>query len=319
MKSLLKILITIVIIIAAGKAAYSYSPPARLFIDDILYRIRLLYEPPCSKPLTYSLGGFDAKFGVTKEYFLGALKEAEGIWENPSAKDLFAYDAENGRMKINLIYDYRQEASAKMKSLGVVVDNSKATYDRLDSRYDLLKKDYAQAKSEYDAAVRAFDDRQKAYQDKVQYWNKRGGAPRNEYDELEAEQAALKAQFVDIKAREARINAMVSEINALVVTLNGLANSLNLTVQKYNTIGSSLGESFEEGLYHTDGVVKQIDIYEFRDRAGLVRVLAHELGHSLDLDHVSDPKAIMYSFNQSANMTLTVADMAELKTKCGIK
>lgn len=319
MRQLLKIIITLVIIGVAGKAAYTYSPPARLFIDDVLYKIRLLYEAPCSRPLSYSLGDFDPRFGITKEYFLNALKEGEAIWESPSGKDLFAYDPEKGRMKINLIYDYRQEASSKLQSLGISVDNSKATYDKLKSSYESLKVSYTQAKYEYEAAVKAFEARNKAYQDKVRYWNQRGGAPRKEYDELQAETRALEAQLSLIKARERNINGMVDEINALVVTLNGLVNSLNLTVQKYNTIGATLGESFEEGLYHTDGVWKQIDIYEFKDRDGLVRVMAHEFGHALDLDHVSDPRAIMYSLNQGANKALTAADVSELTMRCKIE
>lgn len=319
MKQSSKLFVILAIIAGLGYTAYSYSQPVRTYIDGVVYQIRATLEPPCSSPLTYSLGGFDIKFGISKDYFLGALKDAEAIWEQPFGKQLFAYEAGIGRMKINLIYDYRQEASSKLQGLGITVENNKASYDALDEKYAALKAQYTRAKAAYDSATAAFKVKYQTYQDKVAYWNKRGGAPRADYDALHAEQIALENELAGIKAQEAPLNEMTNQINSMVVVINQLAASLNLTVKKYNTIGASLGESFEEGLYHTDGTNKEIDIYEFKSRDSLVRVLAHELGHALDLDHVTDPKAIMYSYNQGTNLALTSADLGVLKARCWIK
>lgn len=281
---------------------------------------------PCENPIIYTLGTFDTKFGISKSYFLSALSDAEVIWEKPFGKELFTYkensadDEGKGEiLKINLVYDYRQEATSKLASLGIVVEDNKASYEDLKSKLAVLKTRYEKEKNIFEARIKIFNQKQLAYEMEVGSWNKKGGVSKDEYNKLEQERLMLNVEALELQRIQKSINEMVEEINALVVALNRLVGTLNLSVEKYNTIGASRGESFTEGVYYSDGSNKEIDIYEFSSRIKLVRVLAHELGHALNLEHMEDTKAIMYRLNQGNNQVLSESDLVALKAKCGVK
>lgn len=290
------------------------------FEDDIKLAQKNLNKiiNPCDQPLAYSIGEFDPRFGLSREDFLKAIDRAAQVWQSSVNKKLFSHTA-TGALKMNLIYDSRQAATDKLKKLGFNIHTDQATYETLKNKYDAFDKIYKTQRNGLDNIIKYYEEQKANYEDETKAAETRGGVNLEEQAVLEQARKDLNNLIKSIKQKQAALNKTADDINAVANVINRLIRGLNLTVGDYNTIGAGVAGEFQEGQYVKDQAGEKINIYQFDDRLALVRVLAHELGHALGLEHLNNPKAIMYRLNESGNEKITADDSAALKAVCQIK
>ncbi len=272
----------------------------------------------CSQPITYTMGTFSEEFGINKPYFIASVKKAEDIWEKATGKNLLEYKEDFADLRVNLVYDYRQETTTELKTLGIEINKSRESYNSVRSEYNTAKSAYLRYKTNYESRVLAFNTRAKIFESQVSYWNNQDNTSEEQYNKLMSEKTYLEQELIALKNMEQELKRRVDQVNGLAGTLNKLAEILNLNVNKYNTIGKDLGESYEEGLYVQNGKDRYIDIYEFQSQDQLVRIIAHEFGHALGIGHLDNDESIMHAISLSKNLEPTEEDLAAIAGICGL-
>lgn len=319
---IIKIVAIFVITIAIISAIYIYRNTISIPIYGLIDQINGIFTPPpCSQPVKYYIGKVDPEFKVSTEQVAQYLKKATSVWSDAAGKDLFEEDGTTGEknVTINFIYDYRQLATGEMSKLGIVIKNDKETYNALKAKYDAIYPSYQIEKTAIQTAINDYNSKKNTYNDSVKYWNDQGGAPRDKFQQLEQTRAELNALSKILNEKQKAFSEMVDTVNSIVTLMNKLASELKLNVKTYNTIGLVTGEEFSEGEYVTENGTASINIYQYNDIAQLTRVLEHEFGHALGLNHVSQSGSIMYRLNDGMGDKLSEYDIAELKLICKMK
>jgi hypothetical protein len=242
---------------------------------------------------------------------------AAAMWGKPFHLDLFREDPD-GAIEINLLYDYRQEATDKLKKLNYKIDRSKGSYEELKSRLENLRGEYERKKAGLDSDFNDYNAKVNAFNTETESWNRRGEVPQSIHMRLIKEKDELVALSDNLHARREEMKTLVDTINSMVVVINEIASNNNLDIVDQQNIGNTLGREFCEGFYEYKNGKRSITIYQYDNEYRLARVLAHEFGHALGLNHSKSVEAVMYPLIRSDSLELAADDIASLKGHCKI-
>lgn len=286
----------------------SFAPLAR--------SVSRLINKPCSKPIKYSIGEVDSRFGMEKNELSEVAYQAAGIWDNSINRTLFQYDP-NSEFKINLVYDDRQERTQESQKLENKLGTLEESHEAVVDQYNNLNSTYQKRLSDYKKSVANYEKNLQDYNDEVESWNKKGGAPADIYDKLKKEKNDLESQFNALEKERKNLNSLIGKTNDLVAKESSIVNNYNNQLSTYKERYGQASQ-FDKGVY--DG--KKIDIFQFNEISDLRLTIAHEFGHALGIDHLNNPDSLMYYLMGEQDMEsphLSNEDISSLKTACAIE
>lgn len=285
-------------------------------VQEEVRQIRRQYiDRPCSKPIAYSVGSVDPRFGISQNNFIKTITEAEKIWEDPAEKNLFQYDP-SAQFKINLIYDERQQATQESKDMESQLKSLQTTHDQLAGEYNSSSAESKKKIDSYNKAVADYKNQLEKYNQEVASWNQKGGAPGDIFDKLKAEKKDLDSNYSDLEKQRKNLNDLIDKANALAKKSNQAAENYNSNLGTYKSKFGAARE-FDKGVY--DG--NSINIYQFEGVSDLRLALAHEMGHALGINHLSQPQSIMYYMmgeQDLENPKASEEDISALKQVCSL-
>jgi uncharacterized phage infection (PIP) family protein YhgE len=267
----------------------------------------------CPAPVPYHIASIAPEFNLSKEKARSYLSDAEKVWEKETGRELF-YNTEDTGVAVNFIFDERQALAESQESQKSTLDTQKAANQELFTTIDGLRTQYEADSKAYQEKVATYEKKLNAYNDKVNGYNDRGGAPSDVFASLEKEKTALSKESNTLNATSDKLNELAKKINELSQKSSQLVDTYNSEVRQYND-EFGFSREFTQGDYQD----KVINIYKFSTDNEVRKVLAHELGHSLGLDHVEGDSSIMYYLlkDTSSAPSLSSEDIAAFTALCG--
>ncbi len=253
----------------------------------------LQQQIPCKQTIVYRLGSLDPRFGLSESAAKDMLKQAETPWEKVAGRELFVLDQQKGEVVVNFVFDERQERTQEEKKLTQAEEETNQTQESINATYDQLGKEFDSRSATYEKRVKDYEAHLAQYNHEVDKLNQSGAATEDDVTRLESEAKNLNKEFASIENERLSLNKLAERINALSGKEQQVVNGYNQKLQDFQERFQDNG-LFDQGDYGG----KELNIYQFKDQEDLRMVLMHELGHSLGLEHVENPRSIMYYLMQ---------------------
>lgn len=267
----------------------------------------------CNLPVEYTLGDFDDRFGISEEFALQALAEAEAVWETSlQDENIFVY-RDDAKLKVNFIYDERQQQTEVIGSVKEDIYTRGSANEVLVNLHKKLVAEYESYESTYENKREEYEEKLASYNNEVETYNENGGAPPEVYEELENRRAKLDEERVEI-------NTLADTLNDLADQINSIGDKGNELISEYNEKVRNFNDTYVHEHEYTQGDYRGrvINVYTFDSKDELVLILAHELGHALAIGHVDDSSSVMHYLmgGQTNPPVLTEEDKVAFATSC---
>lgn len=264
-----------------------------------------------NQPITYQVGLVHGQHAWDRAAFEAALDEAADLWNEAAGRVLLRREP-GGGLRVNLVYDHRQATVDRLRADGLRLDGSRASYEALKERVEAFRAEFAATREALERDLESHNQEVRRFNGEVAEARSSGGAAAEEVRRLERTREDLDRRLEDLRNRQGALKDHAEGLNGLIELLNQQAAAHNARLAAAEETVAELGEAFCKGLYRQEGARRTITIYQANGRDDLVRVLAHELGHALGLEHLPEPEAVMHSHLRSDAPRLTAADRTAL-------
>lgn len=275
-------------------------------------------QAPCDRPLTWGIGEIDTRFAISEQDVRTAMRKAAEVWSTAAG---FTVAEKDEDPEIVVRFNYAQEQKLADSELRAreEIRTEQNRIDRLQLLYDNRRDEFDRRSAEYVATTEETTDKINNLNSWVTEINRRGGFTDDTVREYENRKSETERMQQRVLNERAELDRIARVINSKSDRLNEKIAQNNLLIDRYNE--QFAGENrFTKATYQRSENGGIITVNQFLSKSELPLILAHELGHAMGLNHVENPRSVMFSRmggqQYYPQVILTEEDIRALQSRC---